>query len=139
MKKVLYLCSLLLSTSLLVETIVYEVGNELVSKKRTSPVVLFYHENDLVRYLQRKVYIFDELNYGRTSANSRDVYQIEKGDKIRLLESLRNGDIFRVQLLSSRKSFNSKVNPMGSYYYFVESKSLKHFSLIQSEPPLANK
>ena len=121
----------MLSTSLLVGAIVYEVGNELVSKKRTSPVALYYHENDLVRYLQRKVY--DELNYGRISVNPRDLYQIEKGDKIKLLESLRNGDIFRVQLLSSRRSFNSKVNPMGSYYYFVDSKSLKHFSLIKSE------
>ena len=58
------------------------------------------------------------------------IYNIKKGDKIRLLESLRNGDIFKVQLLTDRQK--------GSFYYFIESKNLKHFSLIESQAPTNN-
>ena len=119
-KKVFLLLSLSLTINILAEGIVYEAGNELESKKRTTPAVLYHYKNDLVRLLDSRVF----GQYGRSSGNARDVYQIRKGDKIRLLESLRNGEMYKVQLLEGRKK--------GSYYFFIETKSLRHFSLIES-------
>ena len=124
--KRLFLSTLIcLVTFALVGSVQYEAGYELVSKKRTTPAVLYFYKNDLIKLLDSRVFLFDGLDYGKASARASDLYQIEKGDKIRLLESLRNGEIFKVQLLTNNKK--------GKYYYFIETKSLKHFSLVQTE------
>ena len=120
MRKLLLIFGLLLAIDVFAESVIYKAGIELVSKKRTSPAVLFYYKNDLIRLLDSRVF----GQYGRSSGDARHIYQIKKGDKIRLLESLRNGEMFKVQLLEGRRQ--------GSYYYFIETKSLKHFSLIEA-------
>lgn len=122
MRKLLLIFGLFLAIDVFAESVIYKVGIELVSKKRTSPAVLFYYKNDLIRLLDTRVF----GQYGRSSGDARHIYQIRKGDKIRLLESSRNGDIFKVQLLEEPSK--------GSYYFFIESSNLKHFSLIESEP-----
>ena len=125
MKKLFLVFSLLLVNYTFSGDLVYGEGNELESKKRTSPAVLYQYKSDLIRLLDTRVFLFDQLNYGRSAAHVKHTYKIEKGDKIKLLESLRNGEIFKVQLL--------KKGPEGSHPYFIESKSLKHFSLIESQ------
>ena len=120
MKKIFLLFSLTLAINAFTDNIIYEAGNVLESKKRTTPAVLYHYKNDLVRLLDSRVF----GQYGRSSGNSRDIYPIRKGDKIRLLESLRNGEMFKVQLLEGRRQ--------GSFYYFIETKTLKHFVLIES-------
>ena len=122
MKKLLLVYGLLLAFNSFAENIIYTVGDELESKKRTTPAALYNYKNDLIRVLDGRVY----GQYGRSSGDGRHIYQIRKGDKIRLLESLRNGDIFKVQLLEDPSK--------GSYYFFIDSSNLKHFSLIESEP-----
>ena len=129
MKKIFFIFSLLFVTHIYVEEIVYEAGNELVSKKRTTPAVLFHKKNDLIRVLQKKTFQRNQLHYGRAFSSERHVYRIEKGDRIRLLESLRHGEIFKVQLM--------KDGPEGTYYYFIESKNLKHLVLSDTEPALS--
>ena len=126
MRKLLLIFGLFLAIDVFAESVIYKVGIELVSKKRTSPAVLFYYKNDLIRLLDSRVF----GQYGRSSGDGRHIYKIKKGDKIRLLESLRNGSIFKVQLLANKQK--------GSFYYFIESKSLKHFSLIESQAPVNN-
>tara|TARA_B100001013_G_C24608851_1_gene442261 strand:- start:459 stop:848 length:390 start_codon:yes stop_codon:yes gene_type:complete len=124
MRKLLLIFGLFLAIDVFAESVIYKAGTELVSKKRTSPAVLFYYKNDLIRLLDTRVF----GQYGRSSGDARNIYQIRKGDKIRLLESLRNGDIFKVQLLEEPSK--------GSYYFFIDSSNLKHFSLIESEPSI---
>ena len=126
MRKLLLIFGLFLAIDVFAESVIYKAGTELVSKKRTSPAVLFYYKNDLIRLLDTRVF----GQYGRSSGDGRHIYKIKKGDKIRLLESLRNGSIFKVQLLANKQK--------GSFYYFIESKSLKHFSLIESQAPVNN-
>ena len=126
MKKLLLVYGLLLAFNSFAENITYNAGDKLESKKRTTPAVLYHYKNDLIRVLDGRVY----GQYGRSSGDGRHIYDIKKGDKIRLLESLRNGDIFKVQLLTDRQK--------GSFYYFIESKNLKHFSLIESQAPTNN-
>ena len=124
MRKLLLIFGLLLAIDVFAESVIYKAGIELVSKKRTSPAVLFYYKNDLIRLLDTRVF----GQYGRSSGDGRHIHQIRKGDKIRLLESLRNGDIFKVQLLEDPSK--------GSYYFFIDSSNLKHFSIIESEPSI---
>ena len=126
MKKLLLVYGLLLAFNSFAENIIYTAGDELESKKRTTPAALYNYKNDLIRVLDGRVY----GQYGRSSGDGRHIYKIKKGDKIRLLESLRNGSIFKVQLLANKQK--------GSFYYFIESKSLKHFSLIESQAPANN-
>ena len=126
MRKLLLIFGLFLAIDVFAESVIYKAGTELVSKKRTSPAVLFYYKNDLIRLLDSRVF----GQYGRSSGDGRHIYKIKKGDKIRLLESLRNGSIFKVQLLANKQK--------GSFYYFIESKSLRHFSLIESQAPTNN-
>ena len=126
MRKLLLIFGLFLAIDVFAGSVIYKAGIELVSKKRTSPAVLFYYKNDLIRLLDTRVF----GQYGRSSGDGRHIYKIKKGDKIRLLESLRNGSIFKVQLLANKQK--------GSFYYFIESKSLKYFSLIESQAPVNN-
>ena len=126
MKKLLLVYGLLLAFNSFADNIIYTAGDELESKKRTTPAVLYHYKNDLIRVIDGRIY----GQYGRSSGDGRHLYKIKKGDKIRLLESLRNGDIFKVHLLADKQQ--------GSFYYFIESKNLKHLSLIESQAPANN-
>ena len=57
--------------------------------------------------------------------DARDLYKIKKGEKIKLIESFREGKVFKVQLLNDKPKRN---------YYFVDFNSLRHYSLVQSPP-----
>ena len=103
----------------------YEIGSELMSEKHSS-LVLFHYKNDAFRqYLNRDNFFFDfDWDFISTTVDTRDLYKIKKGDKIKLLESLRDGKVYKVELL---KDFVRRP------HYFVESESLKHYNLIKPE------
>ena len=76
------------------EKIVYEVGNEL-TLKRDNSVVLFYYKHDAIELNLNREFI--DSPYG-LFIDARDLYRIKKGEKIRLVESYRDGKIFKVEL-----------------------------------------
>ena len=103
----------------------YAIGSELMSEKHSS-LVLFHYKNDAFRqYLNRDNFFFDfDWDFISTTVDTRDLYKIKKGDKIKLIESLRDGKVYKVELL---KDFARRP------HYFVESESLKHYNLIKPE------
>ena len=102
------------------EKIVYEVGNEL-TLKRDNSVVLFYFKHDAIELNLNREFI--DSPYG-LFIDARDLYRIKKGEKIRLVESFRDGKIFKVELL--------KENPRRDHY-FIELESLRSYNLINPE------
>ena len=102
------------------EKIVYEVGNEL-TLKRDNSVVLFYFKHDAIELNLNREFI--DSPYG-LFIDARDLYTIKKGEKIRLVESLRDGKIFKVELLKEKPRRD---------HYFIELESLRSYSLINPE------
>ena len=102
------------------EKIVYEVGNEL-TLKRDNSVVLFYFKHDAIELNLNREFI--DSPYG-LFIDARDLYRIKKGEKIRLVESFRDGKIFKVELLKEKPRRD---------HYFIELESLRSYSLINPE------
>ena len=104
------------------DEIVYEIGNELESSKHFS-LVLYHYKKDAIR-----VMIFRDFNdlpmYG--VVDGRDLYKVKKGERIRLMESFRDGKIYKVKLIKER--------PKRSFY-FIETESLKNYTLLSPRPP----
>ena len=95
------LISILSALSLAVfanETIVYEIGNELKLKRDNSQVLYHYKHDAIELSLNRD---FLDSPY-RLFIDARDLYRVKKGEKIKLLESFRDGRIFKVELLEEQ-------------------------------------
>ena len=121
--KYLLILALLLPFSVTAEREkIYVIGSELESKKHNS-LVLYHYKNDVLRInLTRDFFNPNQDFLYDIAVDSRDLYKVRKGDKIKLLESFRDGDIFKVKLLKK----DSKRD-----YYFVETESLKNYILIE--------
>ena len=103
---------------------IYVIGSELESKKHNS-LVLYHYKNDVLRInLTRDFFNPNQDFLYDIAVDSRDLYKVRKGDKIKLLESFRDGRIFKVELLEEQPKRD---------YYFVELESLKNYLLIQPE------
>ena len=102
------------------EKIVNEVGNEL-TLKRDNSVVLFYYKHDAIELNLNREFI--DSPYG-LFIDARDLYRIKKGEKIRLVESFRDGKIFKVELLKEKPRRD---------HYFIELESLRSYNLINTE------
>ena len=102
------------------DEIIYEVGNEL-KLERYSSVVLYHYKNDAININLNREFLDSPYDL---MVDARDLYKVEKGEKIKLLESFWDGKIFKVQLLKEKPK-----RP----YYFIEYESLKHYSLIESK------
>tara|TARA_B100001123_G_C15330624_1_gene1031101 strand:+ start:177 stop:614 length:438 start_codon:yes stop_codon:yes gene_type:complete len=111
----------------------YEVGDVLLCKKKTSSVTLFLHKMDLMKQIRSPYDSIGVTNY--KNFNPSGVYQLAKGDKIILLESLRDSEIYRVALVKREKR-KSKQSPYQtkqstSVYYFVDPKSFKNLAFSE--------
>ena len=107
----------------------YDLGSEYQAKYHSS-LVLFHYKKDVMKVILTKdlIFSFDDL-LRFSSVDSRDLYKIKKGEKIRLIESFKGGDIFKVKLLKEGTN-----RP----YYYVESASLKNYILEEPNRPLVN-
>ena len=103
------------------EDLDYEVGNELKLDRQFS-VVLFHYKNDAIKVSQNRDFYDTPYHF---MVDARDLYKIKKGERIKLIESFREGKVFKVQLLNDKPKRN---------YYFVDFNSLRHYSLVQSPP-----
>ena len=102
------------------EKTVYEVGDEL-TLKRDNSVVLFYFKHDAIELNLNREFI--DSPYG-LFIDARDLNRIKKGEKIRLVESFRDGKIFKVELLKEKPRRD---------HYFIELESLRSYNLINPE------
>ena len=102
------------------EKIVYEVGDEL-KLKRDNSVVLFYYKHDAIELILNREFIDSPYDL---FIDARDLYRIKKGEKIRLVESFRDGKIFKVELLKKKPRRDQ---------YFIELDSLRSYNLIKTE------
>ena len=92
MKKIFLLFSLILAINAFTDNIVYEAGNVLESKKRTTPAVLYHYKNDLVRFKDdygreqksyegrkfTKIKNSKLLKFKKPSINKKQTYIIDK-------------------------------------------------------------
>ena len=102
------------------EKTVYEVGDEL-TLKRDNSVVLFYFKHDAIELNLNREFIDSPYSL---FIDARDLYRIKKGEKIRLVESFRDGKIFKVELLKEKPRRD---------HYFIELESLRSYNLINPE------
>ena len=94
----------------------FEVGQELVVN-RDNAVVLYHYKHDAIEInLNRDFLEFPAI------IDVRHLYKIKKGEKIKIVEILREGKVFRVELLKEKPKRN---------YYFIELESLKHYNLVR--------
>ncbi len=101
----------------------YEIGDVLLCKKKTSSVTLFRSKKDLMKQMRSP---YDETGGNSYKTyNPNIVYQVLKGDRIILLEALRDGQVYRVALIKKKKRGDD------SPYFYVSSKSFKN--LVFSE------
>ena len=123
--KYLLILALLLPFSVTAEREkIYVIGSELESKKHNS-LVLYHYKNDVLRInLTRDFFNPNQDFLYDIAVDSRDLYKVRKGDKIKLLESFRDGRIFKVDLLEEQPKRD---------YYFVELESLKNYLLLKPE------
>ncbi len=86
-----------------------------------STLVLYHYKKDVNKPWLTGDFDFPGIiSLYLVSVDSRDLYKVKKGDKIELIESLNESDIYKVKLLkdNSRRPF-----------YFLKSEDLKHFKL----------
>ena len=123
--KYLLILALLLPFSVTAEREkIYVIGSELESKKHNS-LVLYHYKNDVLRInLTRDFFNPNQDFLYDIAVDSRDLYKVRKGEKIKILESFRDGKIFKVELLEEKPKRD---------YYFVELESLKNYLLIKPE------
>ncbi|MEC7917336.1 MAG: hypothetical protein VX720_00965 [Pseudomonadota bacterium] len=102
----------------------FEIGSEFESKNFSS-AVLYHYKNDAIRVDMSKDLLSDsDFFLHNATVDARDLYKIKKGEKIKLLESIREGKIYKVKLL--------KENARRSHYYLI-SDNLTQFNLLNSD------
>ena len=100
----LFLLLLILPFSIHTEESEFKEGDEFLAKKYET-IALFLYRADATR-----VNIARDLSYSLNdfmsyaAVDQRDIYKIRKGETFVLKESLRDGDIFEVNLRSKRTS-----------------------------------
>ena len=118
--KYLFLLLLILPFSIHTEESEFKEGDEFQAKKYET-ISLFLYRADATR-----VNIARDLSYSLNefmsyaAVDQRDIYKIRKGETYVLKESLRDGDIFEVNLRSKRTSREK---------YFVLSEDLRKSSI----------
>ncbi len=117
-----YFFLIILTFSLSIEStdLEFKEGDEfLVNKFET--IALFFYKSDATRVgIARDLSfsIHDFMTYG--AVDQRDIYKIKRGETFILKDSYRDGDIFEVNLKSSRTSREK---------FFVLSEDLKNSSI----------
>lgn len=102
----------------------FEIGSEFESKNFSS-AVLYHYKNDAIRVDMSKDLLSDsDFFLHNATVDARDLYKIKRGEKIKLLESIREGKIYKVRLL--------KENARRSHYYLI-SDNLSQFNLLNSD------
>ena len=71
----------------------FEIGSEFESKNFSS-AVLYHYKNDAIRVDISKDLLSDsDFFLHNATVDARDLYKIKRGEKIKLLESIREGKI----------------------------------------------
>ena len=117
-----YLFLLILTFPLLIQSadLEFKEGDEFIANKFET-IALFFYKSDATRVdIARDLSfsILDFLTYG--AVDQRDIYKIKRGETFILKDSYRDGEIFEVNLKSSRTSREK---------YFVLSEDLKNSSI----------
>ena len=98
----------------------FKEGDEFLANRFESIALYFYKSDatrvDIARDLSFSIHDF--ITYG--AVDQRDIYKIKRGETFILKDSYRDGDIFEVNLKSSRTSREK---------YFVLSEDLKNSSI----------
>ena len=115
---------LILPLTFFAEETTYKEGDSFESV-RSHSVVLYAYKADARRVNNALQFSFNAQEFMKYAAvDSRDIYKVRRGDAFVLTESIKEGDIFKVNLSSKR--INNKK-------YFILSKDLKDNSLSQLE------
>ena len=118
----LYLFLLILTFPLLIQSadLEFKEGDEFIANKFETIALFFYKSDatrvDIARDLSFSIHDF--MTYG--AVDQRDIYKIKRGETFILKDSYRDGEIFEVNLKSSRTSREK---------YFVLSEDLKNSSI----------
>ena len=117
-----YLFLLILTFPFLIQSadLEFEEGDEFIANKFETIALFFYKSDatrvDIARDLSFSIHDF--MTYG--AVDQRDIYKIKRGETFILKDSYRDGEIFEVNLKSSRTSREK---------YFVLSEDLKNSSI----------
>ena len=117
-----YLFLLILTFPLLIQSadLEFKEGDEFIANKFETIALFFYRSDatrvDIARDLSFSIHDF--MTYG--AVDQRDIYKIKRGETFILKDSYRDGEIFEVNLKSSRTSREK---------YFVLSEDLKNSSI----------
>ena len=117
-----YLFLLILTFPLLIQSadLEFNEGDEFIANKFETIALFFYKSDatrvDIARDLSFSIHDF--MTYG--AVDQRDIYKIKRGETFILKDSYRDGEIFEVNLKSSRTSREK---------YFVLSEDLKNSSI----------
>ena len=117
-----YLFLLILTFPLLIQSadLEFKEGDEFIANKFETIALFFYRSDatrvDIARDLSFSIHDF--MTYG--AVDQRDIYKIKRGETFILKASYRDGEIFEVNLKSSRTSREK---------YFVLSEDLKNSSI----------
>ena len=117
-----YFFLIILTFSLSIEStdLEFKEGDEFLANKFETIALFFYKSDatrvDIARDLSFSIHDF--MTYG--AVDQRDIYKIKRGETFILKDSYRDGDIFEVNLKSSRTSREK---------FFVISEDLKNSSI----------
>ena len=117
-----YLFLLILTFPFLIQSadLEFKEGDEFIANKFETIALFFYKSDatrvDIARDLSFSIHDF--MTYG--AVDQRDIYKIKRGETFILKDSYRDGEIFEVNLKSSRTSREK---------YFVLSEDLKNSSI----------
>ena len=117
-----YFFLIILTFSLSIEStdLEFKEGDEFLANKFETIALFFYKSDatrvDIARDLSFSIHDF--MTYG--AVDQRDIYKIKRGETFTLKDSYRDGDIFEVNLKSSRTSREK---------FFVLSEDLKNSSI----------
>ena len=117
-----YLFLLILTFPLLIQStdLEFKEGDEFIANKFETIALFFYKSDatrvDIARDLSFSIHDF--MTYG--AVDQRDIYKIKRGETFILKDSYRDGEIFEVNLKSSRTSREK---------YFILSEDLKNSSI----------
>ena len=117
-----YFFLIILTFSLSIEStdLEFKEGDEFLANKFETIALFFYKSDatkvDIARDLSFSIHDF--MTYG--TVDQRDIYKIKRGETFILKDSYRDGDIFEVNLKSSRTSREK---------FFVLSEDLKNSSI----------
>ena len=117
-----YFFLIILTFSLSIEStdLEFKEGDEFLANKFETIALFFYKSDatrvDIARDLSFSIHDF--MSYG--AVDQRDIYKIKRGETFILKDSYRDGDIFEVNLKSSRTSREK---------FFVLSEDLRNSSI----------